>query len=276
MPKISVLMPIYNTEPTVLKEAIESILNQTFTDFEFLILNDSPSNQDLKKIVESYRDDRIVYLENQENLGISGSRNKLMSFAKGEFIEIFDHDDISKSNRFELHMEFMKNRKDVDILGSNAHFMNADFNTNYPETNEEIKRKMMTECCMIHPSCVIRRSFLIKNNVSYDETFSPCEDYKMWIDLLDKAIFHNIKDPLIEYRDSMTNTSNSLNERFKDRTKMIRYLALQKFPQFEFKRTNIDIRLFSCIPFLKIKEKESHIYGKLFGFIPLFKIKVSN
>ena len=85
MPKISVLMPIYNTPKEYLKEAIESILNQTFTDFEFLILNDSPDNTELDKIVASYKDKRIRYSKNEKNLGITPSRNKLIDIAKGDY-----------------------------------------------------------------------------------------------------------------------------------------------------------------------------------------------
>lgn len=77
-PKISVLMPIYNTNKLYLKEAIESILNQTFVDFEFIILNDSPDNTELDDIVKSYKDKRIKYLKNEKNMGITLSRNKLI------------------------------------------------------------------------------------------------------------------------------------------------------------------------------------------------------
>ena len=107
MPKVSVLTPLYNTNPSFLKEMIESILNQTFKDFEFLLLNDSPENKELKKIVESYNDRRIIYLENEKNLGISKSRNKLLELAKGEYIAIFDHDDISLPERLENRWIFL-------------------------------------------------------------------------------------------------------------------------------------------------------------------------
>ena len=81
MPKVSVLTPIYNTEPEHLRQAIESILNQTFTDFEFIILNDSPWNTEIEDIVLAYKDARIKYVKNDKNIGISKSRNKLLSLA---------------------------------------------------------------------------------------------------------------------------------------------------------------------------------------------------
>ena len=93
--KVSVLTPLYNTDPVFLREMIESILNQTFRDFEFILLNDSPDNREIEEIVRSYQDPRIVYVENESNLGISESRNKLLALSRGEYVAIFDHDDIS-------------------------------------------------------------------------------------------------------------------------------------------------------------------------------------
>ena len=119
MPKVSVLTPLYNTNPSFLKEMIESILNQTFKDFEFLLLNDSPENKELKKIVESYNDRRIIYLENEKNLGISKSRNKLLELAKGEYIAIFDHDDISLPERLEKQADFLDKNPGTGIVGTN-------------------------------------------------------------------------------------------------------------------------------------------------------------
>ena len=97
MTKVSVLMPVYKTNEQYLREAIASILNQTFTDFEFLILDDCP-NDTRERIVKPYEDKRIKYSINEKNLGISASRNKLIEMAQGEYLAIFDHDDISSDS----------------------------------------------------------------------------------------------------------------------------------------------------------------------------------
>ena len=89
VPKISVIMPIYNTNPKYLKKAVESILKQTFTDFEFLILNDSPKNTELDGIIKSFKDNRINYIKSDHNLGVAESHNKLLKLAKGKYIAIF-------------------------------------------------------------------------------------------------------------------------------------------------------------------------------------------
>ncbi len=106
-PKVSVLTPIYNTDPEYLRERIESILNQTFSDFEFLILNDSPDNNEIEKIVLecAKKDKRIKYSKNDYNMGITPSRNKLLEMANGEYLAIFDHDDISLPKRLEKEVD---------------------------------------------------------------------------------------------------------------------------------------------------------------------------
>ena len=109
MPRVSVLTPIYNTKPQYLRECIESILNQTFKDFEFLILNDSPDNKEIEKIVKdyAYKDKRIKYYKNDKNIGIAKSRNKLLDLASGEYIAVFDHDDISLPTRLEQEVKIL-------------------------------------------------------------------------------------------------------------------------------------------------------------------------
>ena len=106
MPRISVLMPVYNTRPEHLREAMDSILSQTFTDFEFLILNDASTDPRVEEVVKSFSDPRIVYAVNERNLGISGSRNRLLDMAKGEYLAVMDHDDFSFPTRLEKQLAF--------------------------------------------------------------------------------------------------------------------------------------------------------------------------
>ena len=97
-PKISVLTPMYNTRPDDLRAMIESILNQTYGDFEFLLLNDSPDNQELKQIVDSYKDVRIKYLENDKNMGNALSFKKGIAESSGKYFTVLDGDDFYTIN----------------------------------------------------------------------------------------------------------------------------------------------------------------------------------
>lgn len=105
--KVSVLVPLYKTQESHLRAAIDSILNQTFGDFELLLLDDSPAGEDLAGIVHSYQDSRIRYVRNEINLGISASRNKLFDLAQGEYLAIMDHDDISLPQRLEKQVAYL-------------------------------------------------------------------------------------------------------------------------------------------------------------------------
>ena len=118
MPRVSVLMPVYNTHPEHLREAMDSILAQTFTDFEFLILNDCSTDSGVEEVVKSYHDPRIIYAVNDHNLGISGSRNRLIDMARGEYLAVMDHDDFSFPDRLEKEAAFLDTHPDVGIVGS--------------------------------------------------------------------------------------------------------------------------------------------------------------
>ena len=116
-PRVSVLTPVYNTNIEHLHQCIDSILNQTFTDFEFIILNDSPENTELESEILSYSDKRIKYYKNDKNIGISESRNRLLQLARGEYIAIFDHDDISIPDRLACQVEFLDTHPNIGVIG---------------------------------------------------------------------------------------------------------------------------------------------------------------
>ena len=114
-PKVTVLMPVYNCEK-YLRESIESILNQTFKDFEFLIINDGSSDKSAE-IVESYNDNRINFVQNEKNIGLAASLNRGLDIAKGEYIARMDADDISLPERLEKQVRFMETNPQIGICG---------------------------------------------------------------------------------------------------------------------------------------------------------------
>lgn len=269
MPKVSVLTPIYNTKPEYLKECIESILGQTFTDFEFLILNDSPNNSKIEKIVKSYKDKRIKYYKNEKNMGISASRNKLLGLAKGEYIAIFDHDDISMPTRLEKQVNYLDNHSYVGVVGCNTLWIPKKSVMKYKTNNKEIKLALLHGCAVPHSGAMIRKSVMIDNNIKWEAEYSPAEDYMLWIRLFDKTMFHNIPEILLKYRFIENNTSHLQEAKMQDRDILIRCIAYNHFSFFN-KTYKIWIYLFSIIPILKIKSYEDSYKVYLFGFIPLF------
>jgi glycosyltransferase involved in cell wall biosynthesis len=186
VPKVSVLTPIYNTNPEHLREMIESILNQTFTDFEFLILNDSPENTELDEIVKSYKDDRIIYSKNDKNIGISASRNKLLKMARGEYVAIFDHDDISLPTRLEQEVAFLDANPDIGVVsGWLQYFGSEDKILRNPEYDLDIKIFLTQDCCVAHTAAMIRKSVLVENDIEYEAFYTPAEDYRLWARLME-------------------------------------------------------------------------------------------
>lgn len=136
--KVSVLMPIYNTKEEYLRTAIESILNQTYKDYEFLIYDDA-SNIDLQSIVMSYNDERIIYKKFEKNQGISKIRNELVKDSRGEYLAIMDHDDISLPERFEKQVKLLDNNPNIGVVGCWHGFVGNNKIFKRPVSNKEIK-----------------------------------------------------------------------------------------------------------------------------------------
>ena len=157
-------MPVYKTPEKFLREAIESILNQTFTDFEFLILDDYPE-EPVEKIVRSYTDTRIKYARNPKNLCIANSRNKLIDMAQGEYLAVMDHDDIALPERFAKQVAFLDSHPDVGVVGTwYERFPNFKIKKRYV-IDSQIKRDLMYNCSILHPLSMIRKSVLLNNNI---------------------------------------------------------------------------------------------------------------
>lgn len=129
-PLVSVVMATYNEPEKYLKESIESILNQTFKDFEFIIVLDNPNNKKAEEIIKEYqqKDKRIIFIKNERNLGRGASRNKAVNIARGKYIAILDADDIALPKRLEKQFKYMENNRDIDLLFSWVYFIDENGN----------------------------------------------------------------------------------------------------------------------------------------------------
>lgn len=288
-PKISVLTPIYNTNPNDLRAMIESILGQTYGDFEFLLLNDSPDNKELEQIVRSYNDVRIKYMVNEHNLGITKSRNKLIDLARGEYLAVADHDDISTPNRFELEVGFLDANPHVGAVGGNVIEIRNGIEhatAARPMHDHDIKLSLINDtyvCNPVHSGCMIRKSVLEKSGVRYNENWSPCEDRMLFVDLIPHTCFHNLKQVVLKYVWTGDNTTLRMWQKMYDLPPMIVANARTKFPIYydewrwqhrhDHARQTRCIRLFGFIPLLKIKFKHGQKKIYLFDFIQLARIK---
>lgn len=200
---ISVVMPNYNTALPFLKEAVNSILTQTYSNFEFIIVDDCSTDESYA-FLQSLTDPRIHLIRNEENMGITASLNKGFRLAKGAYIARMDSDDISYPARFERQLAFMKENPDVIVCGT------------FVETIGDIRSKrckhipdQKTYQCsvlfgnvygLIHPTAFFRASELRKNKICYDETIKTAQDYAMWAQCCHYGQIANIEEILLNYR----------------------------------------------------------------------------
>lgn len=278
MPKVSVLVPVYKTRDEHLREAIESVLAQTYTDFELLILDDSPAEARKGALVAEYQDARIKYACNEKNLGISGSRNKLLEAAAGEYLAVFDHDDIMLPERLAKQVAHLDAHPEVGVVGCFVEYVPSGRQAKLPVEDEEIRLALLHGCVVFHTGSMIRRSVLEKAGLRYEEKYSPCEDQALWLRLMAHTRFYNIPELLMKYRFHAQNTSKRQAERMRRITESLCALAESSYPELtaEYKRLArriIKIRLFGILPLLTIKgvSKRDTMTWRvyLFGFLPI-------
>jgi Glycosyltransferases involved in cell wall biogenesis len=202
-------MSVYNTAE-YLREAIESILNQTFTDFEFIIVNDCSTDKS-EEIINSYHDRRIIYIKNEKNMGRAATPNRGLKICRGEFVARQDSDDISFPNRLKTEYDFLKKHPLIDICGSWIKIIGTDKIWKVPTRPELISPLLLFGIQIFHPTIMWRAESFKRLNLSYDSTLRESEDY----DLLSRAAkflkMANIKKILLDYRTDNNKTNKFLN-----------------------------------------------------------------
>jgi glycosyltransferase involved in cell wall biosynthesis len=208
-PLVSVCMPVHNAE-RYLREAIESILAQTHTNFEFVIVDDCSTDSSWEIIVEyAAQDDRIVADRNETNLDVVKTRNKIFSLcpAKTEYYAIFDSDDVSDPTRLEKEVAFLEKNPGIGFVGANTEIIDENGKTlgvrRYPETHSAIERYAIEASPFAQPAIMIRRSVL-EHVGHYNEEYRRCQDYELWMRMLQVTKGHNLQETLLRYRVSST------------------------------------------------------------------------
>ncbi|HEY4874764.1 MAG TPA: glycosyltransferase [Puia sp.] len=245
-PIISVIMPVYNGEK-FLKDAIESILTQTFQDFEFIIINDG-STDNTEKIILSYNDPRIIYVKNNCNLKLIKTLNKGIELAKGIYIARMDADDISLPLRFEKQLEVFNSFSGVDIVNSNAYFLEEN-GKYYREQksamtigSEAMKYLIPMQNFICHPAVMIKNDVLKKYKYLDDLSTEHIEDFDLWNRMLqDGCICYTHNQNLLLYR----NNRLSINHRQKEKQYHRMYLLCNKLfaEKFDFKVDNNSLKI---------------------------------
>ncbi|MGN6397430.1 MAG: glycosyltransferase [Mucilaginibacter sp.] len=226
-PKVTVLMPAYNAGKYI-GEAISSVLSQTFTDFELLIINDGSTDNTLE-VINSFHDRRIVVIS-QENKGVSAALNLGLLHARATYIARFDADDICLPDRLKVQYQFITNYPDYSIIGSAAEYMDADGHyifTHHPEghLNEEIQQLQYTICPFIHSSVFYKKDAVVKSG-GYNEHAYTYEDHFLWVNLLRNEKACNLSQALIKVR--LNPESVTIDEKWRTRKfRAIKYSTLK-------------------------------------------------
>jgi glycosyltransferase involved in cell wall biosynthesis len=199
-PLISVVMSVFNGA-SYLREAIESVLQQTYKNFEFIIINDGSIDESLS-IIKSYSDNRILCIENDGNKGLIYSLNKGIKTAKGQYIARMDADDISLLTRFQKQVDFLETHPNIGVCSSDyIQFSKNLEQHHYAYSNhEEILSHLLFNSSLIHPSLMIRKSCLAQLDKIFDDDFIYAEDYELWSRLIFKCQFSKVPDTLLKYR----------------------------------------------------------------------------
>lgn len=212
MPLVSVVMPLYNGEKYI-NEAINSVLSQTYKNFELILVEDGSTDNTLNKIT-LYNDPRIRLFINKKNRGISFATNKGVSESKGKYIALLDDDDIAEKDRLMLQVSYMEEHEDIDILGGRTTYINEagkilDYSCIPRKNPKYIKAMLLFECMdFMNGTAMIRKQFIHSNNLSYEENCFGMQDFKFYIDSSKVGKISTINHFLLKHRLHGENTTD--------------------------------------------------------------------
>lgn len=259
-PKISVIMSSYNRAHYI-KEAIESILNQTYQDFEFIIIDDC-SKKETQDVIEQYakNDERIIFLKNEHNMGPSNTRNRGFEIAKGEYIAIVDDDDICLPDKFKKQIEYLDKHPEITMLGTDIETFG--YNENIPSWVDLFDVNLISVLINFYnPFCastlMFRRDFIKKNNIKYDSNLWHAEDYDLYYQILSNGgKITNLPDVLLKYRVHANSLShNKETQKIQNKTvENVRTKYLKRF--FSIKMCKKILKKIKYYPFYEVNRKK--------------------
>lgn len=215
-PVVSIVMSVYNGEK-YLRELVESILNQTYKSFEFIIINDGSTDNSLD-ILKGYNDSRIK-IHHQENKGLTKSLNRAIRLSRGKYIARIDADELAYPRRLEKQVNFLDSNPEIGIVGSFATNIDEISQTIqkaiFPVFDKSIRKELIKENVFIHGSVMVKKSVLERVGY-YDEAFRYAQDYELWGRIAEVSKLHNLPETLLIRkltRDSLSNNPEILRER---------------------------------------------------------------
>ena len=200
-PVVSVIMSIYKEPVDWIQKSIDSILHQTYGDFEFLIVDDNPGRRENELLLREYvqSDPRVKAIRNDSNIGLTKSLNKAIGMARGFYIARMDADDVSYPERFRKQIEVFNQDRSIGICGCAYNKIGGQTGVVLPP-EFDAGATLCIENCFAHSSVMFRRD-LFKDACVYDESCVCAQDYELWSRLYRQGVkFYNIQEPLLDYR----------------------------------------------------------------------------
>ncbi|MFH1027215.1 MAG: glycosyltransferase family 2 protein [Pseudomonadota bacterium] len=228
MPEITVLMPVHNGGK-FLRPAIASILQQTLTEFEFVIIDDASSDE-TDDVVRQFSDSRIRYFRNEQNLGVAQTLNKGLDLANGDYIVRADADDISLPGRIEQQVQFMDAHPAIGVSGSRVRLFGDELPVvNYcPIGADVVKAYLLLDNPLFHPSAILRKEMLDKHNLRYDPQFTRSEDFDLWSRAAGCFEIDNVPEVLVRVRCHTGNVTSRAIDAMTRQSEMILVRNLKK------------------------------------------------
>lgn len=199
-PRVSVLLPVHDGR-AFLREAIDSILGQTFRDFELLVIDDG-STDGSAAIAAEYRDPRLRLVANGENLGLIRTLNRGLELARGDYVARMDADDVSLPERIARQVDFLDANPDVGICGSWTYWFGEvrDAVKTYPTRPEDVRCQLLFDGAIAHPSVCLRRGWFARHGLRFDEAYPYAEDYELWCRASEIFPLANLDEVLLRHR----------------------------------------------------------------------------
>ncbi|MES2619870.1 MAG: glycosyltransferase family A protein [Bacteroidota bacterium] len=255
-PFVTVLLPVYNAQLHV-RQSIESVLGQTFPNFELLIINDG-STDDSEKEILSYTDARIRYYENESNAGLIATLNWGMELASGKYIVRMDADDICMPDRIQKQVQFMETHHKVGVCGCCADVIGKpNIKMKYDAHDASIRIKMLYQCHMLHPSIILRKDLLDKLGLRYNPAFVHAEDYELFCRLGKFTKLANLTETLLLYREH----EGSVSRIYQDvQTKNSLEVIQQQFKDLGMEIDETEVDLFKGLMNSRFDFAEKEVY----------------
>lgn len=261
MPRASVILPVYNAVAFVW-EAIHSILIQTYSDFELIIIDDG-STDGSAFLISQITDPRVIKIFHSTNQGLVPTLNEGFNRAAGEYIVRMDSDDISTPDRLDVQISFMDQNPLIDVCGAAFTTSSGGVMKVNPASHDEIKTWLLFHCCMCHPAIIIRNSMIHRLGIQYDSNYPHAEDYELWNRLASQVQMANLPVNLLYYRQHKGQVSIQ-HRAIQDAT--ARRVRQRQFSQLGLELSDEENQIMLDILEFKINPYDYNCYIKAVGF----------